>query len=109
MEIEGFDIHGVHPEQGAPIIQFGTTQKQDLGDDFAQLDRSIDELHQQEKNYMSERQEKLLEIMKQRNPEWEKYFNADGTPKTLDNNEQKDGKTNIQRLKEKYEATKLGK
>jgi len=107
MEIEGFDIKGVHPEQGAPIIQFGATQRQDLNDDFAQLDRSIDELHQKEANYMSERQQKLLEIMKQRNPEWEKYFNADGSPKLTQNEEQKDGKTNIQRLKEKYEATKL--
>ena len=109
MEIEGFDIKGVHPEQGAPIIQFGATQRQDLNDDFAQLDRSIDELHQKEASYMSERQQKLLEIMKQRNPEWEKYFNADGSPKFTQNEEQKDGKTNIQRLKEKYEATKLGK
>ena len=109
MEIESFDIHGVHPEQGAPIIQFGTAQKQDLNQDFAQLDRSIDELHQQEDRHMSDRQEKLLEIMKLRNPEWEKYFNPDGTPKTVESNEQKDGKTNIQRLKEKYEATKLGK
>ena len=111
MEIEGFDIHGVHPDQGAPIIQFGTAQRQDLNDDFAQLDRDINQLHNQEAKHgeMSERQQKLLEIMKSRNPEWDKYFNPDGTPKVMNFEQENDGKTSIERLKEKYEATKLGK
>ena len=111
MEIEGFDIHGVHPDQGAPIIQFGTAQRQDLNDDFAQLDRDINQLHNQEAKHgeMSERQQRLLEIMKSRNPEWDKYFNPDGTPKVMNFEQENDGKTSIERLKEKYEATKLGK